>query len=394
MSHAFPRLNELEASLDALDQQSLRRVRRVLGGPCAPDAHIDGASLLAFASNDYLGLANDPRLIAAACEGAQRWGVGAGASHLVSGHYAVHEELAASLARFTGFEAALTFSTGYMANIAVMPALLGREDAVFADKLNHASLIDGALLSRAEVKRYQHYDMAQLETLLVASSARRKLIVSDAVFSMDGDIAPLKELLRLAEVHDAWLLIDDAHGFGVLGPQGRGSLAEAGLQSDRLILMGTLGKAAGVAGAFVAGSRLLIEWLVQRARAYIFTTAAPPMIAHTLSCALELIESADAQRAHLQSLIERLRKGLARHASRLLPSRTAIQPLLVGGNAETLALTQALLERGIWVPAIRPPTVPQGSARLRISLSAAHTVAHVDTLVEALNDLLPPGSVS
>lgn len=340
--------------------------------------------MLAFASNDYLGLANHPALIEAAAVGARRWGVGAGASHLVSGHSEVHQALEDELARFVGCESALVFSTGYMANIAVMPALLGRDDEIFADRLNHASLVDGALLSRATMRRYAHNDMAALDAMLATSTASGKLIVSDAVFSMDGDIAPLPHLLWLAEKYDAWLLLDDAHGFGVLGPQGRGSLAEAGLHSDRIILMGTLGKAAGVAGAFVAGNRVLIEWLIQKSRSYIFTTAVPPLQAHILLNALELIENADERRRHLSALIARFRDGMSAHAECLRPSRTPIQPVVIGDNALTVDVAAMLLAQDIWTPAIRPPTVPKGSARLRISLSAAHTLSQVDQLTSAL----------
>ncbi|MEC5387924.1 8-amino-7-oxononanoate synthase [Uliginosibacterium sp. H3] len=377
-------LDNLRDALADVDAGSLRRRRKLAESPCAPVVSLNGRSVLAFASNDYLGLANHPGLIEAAAEGARRWGVGAGASHLVSGHSAVHEALETELARFVGCEASLVFSTGYMANIAVMPALLGRGDEIFADRLNHASLVDGALLSRATMHRYAHSDMQALARLLAASQARRKLIVSDAVFSMDGDIAPLAELLALAEHYDAWLLIDDAHGFGVLGPQGRGSLAEANLRSERIILMGTLGKAAGVSGAFVAGSQVLIDWLVQKSRAYIFTTAMSPMLAHVLLSSLELIENADDRRQHLRGLVTRFREGMAMHAQCLLPSRTAIQPVVIGDNTNTVNIAAALLERDIWVPAIRPPTVPVGSARLRISLSAAHTQAQVDQLVSSL----------
>jgi 8-amino-7-oxononanoate synthase len=385
-------LDSLRDALANVDAGSLRRRRKLTQSPCAPQVGLAGRSVLAFASNDYLGLANHPRLIEAATEGAQRWGVGAGASHLVSGHSAVHEALEAELARFVQCEAALVFSTGYMANIAVMPALLGRDDEIFADRLNHASLVDGALLSRASLRRYAHNDMTALAGMLATSTARRKLIVSDAVFSMDGDIAPLAQLLALAEQYDAWLLIDDAHGFGVLGPQGRGSLAEAGLRSERIILMGTLGKAAGVSGAFVAGSRMLIEWLVQKSRAYIFTTAMPPMLAHVLLSSLELIENAGDRRCHLDALIARFREGMMPHAKCLLPSRTAIQPVVIGDNSVTLGIAAALLERDIWTPAIRPPTVPVGSARLRISLSAAHSFAQVDQLVAALSTQLAPAN--
>ncbi len=385
----FPLLDALDHELTALDAQSLRRRRRTVESACGPRVEVAGETLLAFASNDYLGLAADPRLAQAAALAAQRWGVGAGASHLVSGHSRAHEALEEALAEFTGNQAALLFSTGYMANIAVMPALLGRNGDIFADRLNHASLVDGALLARASLNRYAHVDMGMLAAQLAASTAREKLIVSDAVFSMDGNIAPLAQLLELAERHNAWLLLDDAHGFGVLGPQGRGSVAAAGLKSDRLIYMGTLGKAAGVSGAFVAGSRKLIDWLQQRARPYIFTTAMPPMLAEVLLNALQLIEAADDRRAHLTALIAQLHAGLAAQQSRLMPSSTPIQPLLIGDNAATLAVAEALHARQLWVPAIRPPTVPVGAARLRISLSAAHSLADVDTLCQALSEILP-----
>ena len=274
-----------------------------------------------------------------------------------------------------------------MANIGVMPALVGRGDAIFADKVNHASLVDGALLSRAELIRYPHCDLAALEARLAASEAPRKLIVTDSVFSMDGDLAPLPELLALAEAHRAWLLVDDAHGFGVLGPQGRGSLAHFGLGSPRLILMGTLGKAAGVAGAFVAGSRDVIEWLINTSRSYIFTTGAPPLLAETLLTAVDLIEHGDTRRAHLAALIARFKAGLRLSRWQLLASDTPIQPVVIGDNHETLAVSRALDAEGLWVPAIRPPTVPKGAARLRITLSAAHSVEQVDRLVAALNRL-------
>lgn len=387
MSHSdsFPDL--IAADLAELEASSLRRSRRVTSSPCAPRVLVDGRSMTAFASNDYLGLANAPELIAAAREAAQRWGVGAGASPLVSGHTAAHDKLERRLAEFTGFNAALSFSTGYLANLAVMPALLGRGDQIFADRLNHASLVDGALLSRATLSRYPHLDVAHLAGQLESSRAQRKLIVTDAVFSMDGDVAPLPQLLELAERHDAMLLVDDAHGFGVRGPQGRGSLAAAGLSSPRIILMGTLGKAAGVAGAFVAGSATLIEWLVQKARPYIFTTAAPPSQAETLVAAIDLIETADARRAHLSALIEMFAAGIERQNWLSLPSSTPIQPVLVGDNSACLHLSHALWEAGYWVPAIRPPTVPAGSARLRVSLSAAHTGDQVASLLGALDAL-------
>jgi len=275
-----------------------------------------------------------------------------------------------------------------MANLGIVPALVGRNDAVFADRLNHASLIDAAQLSRADHQRYPHADLAALERLLAASTARRKLILSDAVFSMDGDLAPLPGLLALAERFDAWLVVDDAHGFGVLGPQGRGSVAHYKLPpARRLIYMGTLGKAAGAAGAFVAGDATVIEWLQQRARSYLFTTAGSPIIACALTASLELIATGDARRRHLWQLSAQLRDGLAGTRWHLLPSPTAIQPVIIGDNHAALRVAEALYERGLWVPAIRPPTVPRGTARLRVSLSAAHSAAHVARLVDALREL-------
>lgn len=382
-------LDELDAGLARLDEAGLRRRRRIVTTSCRPELQLAdrAAPVVAFCSNDYLGLAAEPTLASAAAGAAARWGVGAGASHLVSGHYAAHEALEARLAAFVGMDDALCFSTGYMANIGVMPALVGRGDAIFADRVNHASLVDGALLSRAELIRYPHCDLAALEARLAASEAPRKLIVTDSVFSMDGDLAPLPELLALAEAHRAWLLVDDAHGFGVLGPQGRGSLAHFGLGSPRLILMGTLGKAAGVAGAFVAGSRDVIEWLINTSRSYIFTTGAPPLLAETLLTAVDLIEHGDTRRAHLAALIARFKAGLRLSRWQLLASDTPIQPVVIGDNHETLAVSRALDAEGLWVPAIRPPTVPKGAARLRITLSAAHSVEQVDRLVAALNRL-------
>ena len=380
--------NELQGELDTLADEGLKRRRRVLDSPCGPVCTVDGREVISFCSNDYLGLANDPHLIATAQAAAAQWGVGSGASHLVSGHLRPHEALENALAEFVGFPRALSFSTGYMANLAIVPALVGRGDAVFADKLNHASLIDAAQLTHADSRRYAHGDVAALSAMLESSSARRKLILTDAVFSMDGDIAPLPELLELAERHDAWLVIDDAHGFGVLGEHGRGSLSHFSLPaSRRIVLMGTLGKAAGVAGAFVAADALVIEWLLQRARSYIFTTAASPITAATLVEAVKLIAAADDGRANLLRHIAQLRAGLAGTRWRLLHSDTAIQPIIVGDNAEAVHIAEALLERGLWVPAIRPPTVPKGTARLRVSLSAAHTEAHIAALVDALKAL-------
>ena len=381
--------DELGSALGEIEAAGLKRRRRTLAAPCGPLAAVDGKPLVSFCSNDYLGLANDPALIAAACAGAQAWGVGSGASHLVSGHQSPHQALEEKLAQFTGFSRALLLSTGYMANLAIVPALVGRGDAVFADKLNHASLIDAVQLSRADSQRYAHGDLAMLERLLAKSSARRKLILTDAVFSMDGDLAPLPGLLELAERYDAWLVVDDAHGFGVLGEHGRGTLAHFSLDTDnpRLVYMGTLGKAAGASGAFVAGSQLVIEWLLQRARTYIFTTGSSPLIACALIKSLDLIKAGDHRRAHLRALADQLRDGLAATRWQLLPSPTAIQPVIIGDNHDALRIAGALYERGLWVPAIRPPTVPKGTARLRVSLSAAHTTEHVAALVAALQEL-------
>ena len=380
--------DELQTELDALQRDGLQRQRRILEVPCGPQARVDGQELTSFCSNDYLGLANDPLLVEAACAGARTWGVGSGASHLVSGHLLPHAQLEQRLAEFTGFPGALLFSTGYMANLAIVPALVGRHDAVFADRLNHASLIDAVQLSRAESQRYPHGDLAALERLLSKSTARRKLILTDAVFSMDGDLAPLPGLLALAERFDAWLVIDDAHGFGVLGQQGRGSVSHFNLPTTpRLIVMGTLGKAAGVSGAFVAGTTTVIEWLAQRARSYIFTTAASPIIACTLAVSLQLIADGDARRDHLWQLIAHLRDGLAATRWHLLPSPTAIQPVIIGDNHEAVHIASALYARGLWVPAIRPPTVPPGTARLRVSLTARHSHDQVAELVSALRDL-------
>jgi 8-amino-7-oxononanoate synthase len=396
------RLREREAA-------SLRRRRRTAESACAPHQRVsaaDGAvhDLVAFGSNDYLGLASHPQVIDALADGARLWGAGSGASHLVSGHGRAHAALEADLADFLapcipGCDA-LSFCTGYMANLALLTTLGAKDGAgeatIFADKLNHASLIDGGLLADAKMWRYPHGRLDLLEARLADCPTPVKLIVTDAVFSMDGDLAPLPELLALAEHHDAWLIVDDAHGFGVLGAQGRGSLAHFDLASERFIYMGTLGKAAGVAGAFVAAHPVVIDALVQMARSYIYTTAAPPALAHALRASLRIIagEEGARLRAHLQALIAMLRMRLAaigvRHPGlgwQLADSATAIQPLIVGDNAAALALAAALEARGLWVPAIRPPTVPANTARLRITLSAAHGFADVERLCAALDEL-------
>ncbi len=386
-SSAQPPAAALAPQLAALKEQGLLRTRRLLQSPQQVNANVDGRDVIAFCSNDYLGLAADPRLREAAAEGAALYGVGAGASHLILGHGAAHHALEEALAKFVSLPRALLFSTGYMANLGAVTALVGRGDAVFADRLNHASLNDAAQLSRAEFKRYVHGDLAMLERALAASPARRKLVVTDAVFSMDGDIAPVAQLLQLCERHDAWLLLDDAHGFGVLGASGAGVLQHFGLASERIIYMATLGKAAGVFGAFVAGAPEVIEWLVQRARPYVYTTATPPLLAHALLASLEIIAAEKGRRAKIAQLIAQLKHACADLPWRLLPSDTAIQPLVVGESAAAMRIAAALAARGLLVPAIRPPTVPEGTARLRISLSAAHEPQHIGRLARALHEI-------
>ena len=378
---------QLQNELDERAAQGLLRQRRTLFSPQSPHIVVDGRPYLAFCSNDYLGLANHPQLIAALQQGAQQWGVGAGAAHLVNGHFAPHQQLEDRLAAFVGKPAALLFTTGYMANLGVVQGLAGKDGTVFADKLNHASLNDAMLLSRATVKRYRHGDLAQLAQLLEQTQSKRKLVITDAVFSMDGDLAPLPELLTLCEQHDAWLYVDDAHGFGVLGGQGRGSLAHFEIASPRILCMATLGKAAGVSGAFVAAEQVVVDALVNHAHSYVYTTAAPPALSVALLQSLQLIEQGNALRAHLHDLIAQLRNGLSDLPWPLMPSGTAIQPLLIGDNRQALALSEALRARGIWVAAIRPPTVPQGTARLRITLSAAHSGQDVEELSGALHEL-------
>lgn len=377
-------MRDFRAALAGLEAGALLRTRHPVAGDQGAELEVEGRRLVAFASNDYLGLAAHPKLIAAVVEAVQRFGVGSGASHLISGHHEEHERTDAELARFVGMPKALSFSTGYMANTGVIPALVGRGDAVFSDALNHACLIDGARLSRAEVHVYPHADPDALERALVRSSAPNKLVVSDAVFSMDGDIAPVRELVDLCERHDAWLYLDDAHGFGVLGPNGEGTLAHFGVRSERIVYMGTLGKAAGVSGAFVAGEAAMIDWLVQRARTYVFTTAMPPMLAAAVRASLEVFRSEPWRRQRLRDHVALLRRRLRDLPWTLLESSTAVQPLVVGDNARVMQLMESLWERGFWVPGIRPPTVPEGSARLRISLTAGHTAEQVADLADAL----------
>lgn len=378
-------LASLQAELDERATSGLLRKRRLLETAQTANITVDGQQVLSFCGNDYLGLANHPELIAALQQGAAQSGVSSGASHLITGHHQYHQQLEQALAAFVKLPAVLLFSTGYMANLGVVSALVGRGDEVFADKLNHASLNDAAVLSRATLNRYPHNDLVVLEGMLKASKVPRKLVMVDAVFSMDGDLAQVPELLALCEQYNAWLLLDDAHGFGVLGEQGRGVLSHFKVTSPRIIYMATLGKAVGVFGAFVAGDAVLIEYLLQQARTYIYTTASPPALSVTVLAALKIIEQDEARRVHLKQLIDYLKSNLHLKNWQLRESQTAIQPLIVGSNEAALSLSEYLLTLGILVPAIRPPTVPKGTARLRISLSAAHNFEDVECLINALH---------
>lgn len=387
-------IDNVRAQLDELAGRSLTRTRRTAETPCAPRQVVDGRPMLAFCSNDYLGLAAHPRVVAALREGADLYGAGSGASHLVSGHSRAHALLEERLAAFEAphLEAAraLYFCTGYMANLAVLTALGSTPDAmIFSEALNHASLIDGARLARAGVTVYPHGDVAALEAKLAASDAPTKIVVTDSVFSMDGDLAPLPALLALCERHGAWLVVDDAHGFGVLGQDGRGALEHFDIRSPHLVYIGTLGKAAGVGGAFVAAHEDVIELMIQRARPYIYTTAAAPALAHALLASVDIIEGEEGRtrRADLRARIAQLDDGLRLTRWQRPASTTAIQPIVIGANDEALAVANRLHEQGLWVPAIRPPTVAPGTSRLRVTLSAAHTEHDVAQLTAALNQL-------
>jgi 8-amino-7-oxononanoate synthase len=384
----------VQDQLDDLAGRSLLRRRRHAESPTAPRQVVDGREMLAFCSNDYLGLASHPAVVEALREGAALYGAGSGASHLVSGHSRAHALLEDALAAFEAPHLdnarALTFCTGYMANLAVLTALGNSPDAmIFSEALNHASLIDGARLARAGVSVYPHGDVGALESQLIASAASIKIVVTDSVFSMDGDLAPLPELLALCERHGAWLVVDDAHGFGVLGENGRGALEHFGLRSPNLVYVGTLGKAAGVGGAFIAAHGSVVELILQRARPYIYTTAAPPALAHALLASLAIIAGDEGRelRAALQARIAQLDGALQLTRWQRPVSHTAIQPIIIGANDEALAVSARLHEQGLWVPAIRPPTVAPGTARLRVTLCAAHTEDDVAQLAAALNQL-------
>ncbi|MCP4881244.1 MAG: 8-amino-7-oxononanoate synthase [Gammaproteobacteria bacterium] len=382
----------LQARLQERKDQSLYRLRMTTKGPQKPLLHVRGRDYLSFTSNDYLGLANHPLLIETMQNAASEYGVGSGASHLVCGHSAAHDELEQALAKLTGRPKALLFGSGYMANIGIISALLDKSDAVFEDRLNHASLLDGGLLSGARFQRYQHNDVLDLQRRLQKTQARNKLVVTDAVFSMDGDQAPLPQLADVCTQQDAWLMLDDAHGIGVLGLQGGGTALAAGLSVDQApIYMGTLGKALGCYGAFVAGSETLIDALVQFSRSYIYTTAVPPAVAAAALTAVQLLRQESWRQTHLQHLITAFRAAALDMGLPLMDSYTAIQPLLIGDADKAMKVSQALRDVGILVTAIRPPTVPVNSARLRITLTAAHTQVQVEQLLATLGKLQQSG---
>lgn len=377
----------LQAVLESRRAAELYRQRLVLESPQGSRVRWQGRDYLNFSSNDYLGLAGDSRLVESLHRAARKYGVGSGASHLVCGHSEAHAQLEQALAEATGRPRALLMGSGYAANTGVLQALLQPGDTVLQDRLNHASLLDGGLHSGARLRRFAHNDCADLARKLVASQGPT-LVAVDGVFSMDGDCAPLVELAALCRQHDAWLMVDDAHGFGVLGERGSGTVAAAGLSGDDVpVLMATLGKALGTAGAFVAGSETLIEALIQTTRKYIYTTAMPPALAAASLTALRLAQEESWRREHLQHLIALFRTGAAERGLPLMPSRTPIQPLLVGEPGSALRLSESLRERGFLVSAIRPPTVPAGTARLRITLTAAHEAGQLEQLLDALTEL-------
>ena len=380
-------MKPLEPELERRRRVGLYRKPRLLASPQGPEVVVEGRRMVNFSSNDYLGLAADPRLVGALAEGAARWGCGAGAAHLVTGHSEPHQALEEALARFTGRQRALLFSSGYLANLALLTTLAGRGDTLLLDRLDHASLIDGARLSGARLRRFRHNDTVHAARLL-ADARGEKVVAVDGVFSMDGDLAPLPELARLARENDAWLVVDDAHGLGVLGKTGRGSLEHWGLDGGAVpALMGTLGKAFGTAGAFVAGSEALIETFIQQGRSYIYTTAAPPALAEATLRSLEIVQTEGWRRARLRELVARFRREAEALVLPLIPSETPIQPLVAGSAERALRWSRHLEARGLLVTPIRPPTVPEGTARLRITFSALHEDRHLDRLLEALEAL-------
>ena len=376
----------LKNELDLRRAEHLYRSRRLLQSPQSVEPIIDGKKVLSFCSNDYLGLANHPEVIKSFKYAADQYGVGSGSAHLVTGHSIEHHALEEELADFMGTERALLFSTGYMANLGVISALCDRHSEIYEDKLNHASLLDAALLSRAKRIRFPHRDVTNLENRILGSDNKNKFIVSDGVFSMDGDLAPLDKLVNLSEKSKATLMIDDAHGIGVLGEKGKGVIEQFGIETKQVpVLIGTLGKAFGTAGAFVAGSDDLIETLIQKSRSYIFTTAMPAAIAAATRKSLQLLGKETWRREKLQTLVRQFRAGAAELNLTLVDSMTAIQPVIVGSSEQTLDFSEKLLEQNVLISAIRPPTVPEGTARLRVTFSAAHTEEHVDKLLSVLS---------
>lgn len=380
-----PIFSGFSAEFNEIKRSGLYRQRRKVSSAQGVHIVVDGLRCLNFSSNDYLGLANHPDVIKAYKHAADKYGVGSGSAHLICGHNVAHHALEEELADFLDRQRTLLFSTGYMANLGVLSTLLTKGDAVLEDRLNHASLLDGGLLSGARLQRYQHHDIDHLNRLLLNSHANQQLIVTDGVFSMDGDLAPLPELSAAARNYHAWLMVDDAHGIGVLGHHGAGLTEHFQLtENDIPILVGTMGKAMGTFGAFVAGSEELVEMLIQKARTYIYTTALPPAVAEATRASLKLIRTQSWQRDKLKNLVLRFKSGVRQLGLDSLDSNTPIQAILIGENHKTLAVSQQLLDAGIWVTAIRPPTVPKGSARLRITFSAMHEEQHIDQLLNAL----------
>lgn len=380
-------MKDLKIDLKERKRKHLYRWRRIVDGPQQPEMVIDGRKVVSFCSNDYLGLANDPEVKFAFINGIKKYGSGSGSAHLVNGHFTVHHALEEELAEFTGHARALLFTTGYMANLGIAQALVGKGDSIFQDRLNHASLIDGGLLSGAKLKRYAHNNPFDLEHKLDISKNGEKLILTDSVFSMDGDIADLPHLTRLSKQNDAWLMVDDAHGFGVLGKNGKGAFEHFELSIDSSpVYMATFGKALGTSGAFIAGSEVMIETIIQKARTYIYTTATPPSIAEATRASLNLIKNNSSFRDKLYDNIAYFKKCCEQTGLQLNKSQTAIQPLIIGNEEKTLIISENLFEQGILVSAIRPPTVPVGTSRLRITLSAAHSHHQIDKLVSVLTE--------
>ena len=375
----------IQSFLKEKQQQHLYRKAHISQSPQQPHMTINGEKFLTFCSNDYLGLANHPDILNAFKQAADKYGIGSGAAHLINGHSIEHQLLEEELAEFTGRDRALLFSTGYMANLGVVNALMERRDMIFADRLNHASLIDAGLLSNAKTKRYAHNDIKALEKLYTKNTSKNTMILTDGVFSMDGDIAPMKQLSEIAKQHNAWLMVDDAHGFGTLGQTGAGLLEQENLNQDNApILMATLGKAIGTTGAFVAGSTELIEYLIQTARTYTFTTAMPPAIAAATRASLKIVQQDSERREKLNQHILQFKKGADELGIKLMPSESAIQPIMIGSTEKTVRISERLRDSGILVTAIRPPTIPEDTARLRVTLSAKHTKGDIVKLLDAL----------